>query len=163
MMPTFQNHPIRIDGAITHGVAKVLITHADLSDNDTSQVLDWDDLVTAAGSHHREYPVPANALILRQWHNLRQEFAGGGATAVVMDVGDGDVDDELAAGKNVFTGAGTGLVLGDGAYAWGEAIEADYNGKITFTVTDGTCLGLTAGIVEVFVEYLALNASAVLA
>lgn len=157
------NQPIRIDSAVTFGVAKVRVTHADLTTAGASQVLDWDDLVNASGSHSRECSVPANARILRQWSDLLEEFSGGDVTAVVMDVGDDGVDDELTSAIDVFTGAGTGLKLADGAYTWGGAIEADYNGKITFTASDGDVADLDAGEVEIFIQYEAINSDALLA
>jgi hypothetical protein len=161
MSTLHHNQPIRIDRAVTHGVAKVRVTHADLTAAALTQTLDWDDLVNASTSG-RESSVPANARIMRQWSNLIEEFSGGTVATCVYDVGDDGTADELSSAINVFTGAGTGLKDADGSYTWGGSIEADYNGKIKFTTTVGDVADLDAGEIEFFIQYEVINSDALL-
>lgn len=163
MSTTSLKTPLKIDAALTLGVAKLRITHEDLTDEDTSQTLDWDDLVVDGDQHLRESTVPANAVILFQWQNLLEEFSGGSVSACTLSVGDGGSATELTNALDVFTGAGTGLKAGNGSYTKGAAIEADYDGKVTIATVDGNLADLDAGEVEVFIYYAALPTGALLA
>ena len=152
------NDNVRIDKTTTYGTARVLVTHADLTAAATSQVLDWDDLVAAA---FREGSVPTNARVMYAWGNLLTEFSGGSVSACTLSLGDGGAATELLNAVNVFTGAGAGLKTKNGAYTLG-TFEADYDAKITVTTTDDDVADLTAGAIELFIQWEAINTDALL-
>jgi hypothetical protein len=152
------NDTVRIDKTVTYGTARVLVTHADLTAAATSEVLDWDTLVDAA---FREGAVPTNARVTYAWANLLEEFAGGTVSACTLSLGDNGAATELINAVDVFTGAGTGLKVKDGAYTLG-TFEADYDAKITVTTTTDNVVSLTAGKIELFIQYEALNTDALL-
>ena len=143
-MTTINREPMSIDGAVQRGVAKYRITHADLTDADTSQTITLSDLALRGGSR-----VPAKARVESAWYNVITAFAGGGNTAVVAKLGDAADDDELITDVSIMA---TGIKPFSGAYTRG-TYEAAYAPKVVVTTTDGTCLGLTAGVLEIFIEY----------
>ena len=160
MTALHHDQPVRIDKALGFGIAKVKITHADLTAAAANETLDWDTLVA---SLPKGSSVPANARIMWAWGNLLEEFAGGSAGTAVVDLGDDGIADELMSAINVFTGAGTGLFAMDGAYSLGAAIEATaYNAKIKITITGDTVDNLTAGELELFIYYQEINSDALL-
>jgi hypothetical protein len=152
-MSTFRT-PITIDSLVTRGVAVCQISHVDLTDADTSQVLTLSDLVGGL----REKTVPANSRIVFSWFNVLIAFSGGGNSAVVAKLGDAGSDNELITNVSVFTG-GTGLKPQTGSYSG--KFEAAYAPIVTFTTTDGTCAGLTAGLMEVCIEYETIGTESV--
>lgn len=148
------NKPIRIDKAVTYGVAKYRITHADLTDDDTSQTITLSELAQgAAGS-----VVPANARVMFAWANVVVPFSGGTVSAVTVALGDAGDIDELITAVSVFTGA-SGILPKSGAYTLG-TYETAYAPIATFTSVDGNLLALDAGVLELFVQYEAITADA---
>ena len=139
-MSTTYRQPIIIDSLVKHGCAVCRITHADLTDADTSQTLTLSTLAVGLG----ESAIPANARPMFAWVNVLVPFAGGGNTEVTIALGDAGDIDELISAVSVFTGA-SGILPKTGTYSLG-AFEAAYAPIATFTTTTGTCAGLTAGI-----------------
>lgn len=146
------NQPIRIDSGITHGVARLRITHADLTDEDGSQSFTFNSLALGKG----ESTVPANARIMSCHLNLLEEFSGGDATAVTLSLGDAGAGTELMNAINVFTGAGTGIKVGNGAYTLG-TFEAAYAPLVVIASSDADVADLDAGIVEISIVYQAIE------
>lgn len=146
-MTTFRS-PITIDSLLTKGIAVCRITHADLTDEDTSQAITLSTLNTGNG----ESAVPANSRIMYAWINVITAFSGGGNTAVVAKLGDAGSSNELITDVDIFTGA-TGLKPKTGSYTLGTFEATAYAPIVTFTSTTGTLAGLTAGVLEVCIEY----------
>lgn len=152
------NQPIRIDSAVTIGVAKVRVTRADLTDADGSQTLVWNTLAVGQG----ESPVPANARIMYAWGVLREVFAGGTASAVTVSLGDVGSTTELFNALNVFTGQTLGMKGMNGSYTRG-TLESDYGPRITVASADDDLDNLETGIIDLYIQYEAINTDAVLA
>ena len=146
------NQPIRIDSGITLGVARLRLTHADLTDADGSQSFTFNSLALGKG----ESVVPANARIMSCHLNLLEEFAGGSASAVTLSLGDAGSGTELINALSVFTGAGTGIKAGNGSYTLG-TFEAAYAPLVVIASTDDDLDNLTAGIVEISIVYQAIE------
>lgn len=53
--------------------------------------------------------IPARALVIAQWLDLRTVFAGGGATACTVSLGDAPAPTGWFNAENVFTGAALGV------------------------------------------------------
>lgn len=155
---TNYKHPITIDGVATHGVARVLVTHEDLTEEDGSQTLDWDTLVAAA---FRQSSVPANARPIWAYANLLEVFAGGAVSAATLSLGDAGAPTELLNAVNVFTGQALGIKAKNGAYTLG-TFEADYTAKITIATSDGDVADLDSGIAEIFIEYVSYPTASLL-
>lgn len=158
-MPTALEYktPITIDRVAKHGVAKVLVTHEDLTEEDGSQTLDWSTIATAL----REQDVPSNARLMWAYHNLLEEFAGGAVSAATLSLGDAGTANELINAQSIFTGAGAGIKAPNGSYTLG-TFEAAYDAKITIATTDGNVADLTAGKLELFIEYIAYPTASLL-
>lgn len=153
-MTTVHREPITIDNALTYGCAAVVLEHGDLTDADTSQTLTWSTLATGL----LQSPVPARAIILGAHANVITAFAGGGNTAVVLKLGDAGNDDELIEDVSIMA---TGIKPRTGVYMLG-TYEAAYAPTITVTTTDGTCAGLTAGKVELFIHYVQIPSASII-
>jgi hypothetical protein len=156
MAPGF-NHPLVIDKVLTVGVAKCRITHEDLTDEDTSQALTFNTLAVGTG----DSPVPATARIIYAWINIIEPFAGGSASAVTAILGDAGSSNELITAVSIFTGA-SGLKVKTGSYTLG-TFEAAYAPIVTIVSTDDDLDNLTAGIIEVCIQYEAISTSSVTA
>jgi hypothetical protein len=142
--------PIRLDVPPVSGLGSVpikchkrTVTHADLTDADTSQAID-----ITVGDDGTE--IPANAWIISASCLTQVAFTGGGNTAVVVEIGDAADPNELLTSSSVFT---VGFDYAPGVYAPFTAPEADYTPLATFTSTTGTVAGLTAGVLECYVHY----------
>lgn len=146
--------PHSIAGTLDHGVAIYRLAHGDLTDADTSQTITLSDLAIAPP----ERAIPVKSFVCNAWINVLTAFSGGGNTAVVIKLGDAADDDELITDVSIFTG-GTGIKSKTGTYTLG-TYEAAYAPKVVVTTTDGTCLGLTAGLLEIFIEYKAIQTEA---
>lgn len=147
------NQPVRIDSAVTYGVAKVRVAVADLTEAATV----WNTLAAAQG----ESPVPANARIMYAWGVLREVFAGGDATAVAVSLGDAGGTTELFNALNVFTGETLGMKGMNGSYTRG-TLEADYGPRITVASTDDDLDNLETGLIDLYIQYEAINTDAVI-
>jgi hypothetical protein len=101
---------------------------------------------------------PANARLLSAHVELDTEFSGGGVASCTVAVGDAGDNAELMTATNVFTGAGAGLKVADGALLASNQYEAAYAPLATFVV-DGahTTDDLTAGSCVVNIEYLPIT------
>lgn len=153
-MSTFRS-PIIIDSLVKHGVAVCRITHADLTDADTSQTLTLSTLAVGLG----ESAIPANARPMFAWLNIIVPFSGGGNTEVTVALGDAGDIDELISAVSVFTGA-SGIKPKTGTYTLG-TFETAYAPIATFTTTTGTCAGLTAGVLEIVIQYESIQSESV--
>lgn len=149
------HHPLKIDKVLTVGVAKCRITHADLTDEDTSQALDFNALALGTG----ESPVPANSRIMYAWINIITPFSGGSASAVTATLGDAAAANELITAVSIFTGA-SGLKTKTGSYTLG-TFEAAYTPLVTIASTDDDLDNLTAGVIEVCIQYETIGTDSV--
>lgn len=154
MSVTVFREPLTIDNALTFGCAALEITHADLTDADTSQTLTWSQLATGV----LQSAVPARVIIIGAHANVITAFAGGGNTGVVLKLGDAGNDDELIEDVSIMA---TGIKPRSGAYTL-NTYEAAYAPIVTVTTTTGTCAGLTAGKVELFIHYIQLAAESLI-
>lgn len=148
-MTTFRT-PVTIDNLVKHGVAVCRLTHADLTDEDTSQTIVLSTLNTGTG----ESAVPANSRIMYAWANVLVAFAGGGNSAVVAKLGDAADDDELITDVSIMA---TGIKPASGTYTLGTFEATAYAPRVTVTTTDGTCAGLTAGVLELCIMYQTID------
>lgn len=143
--------PFQIDSAVTLGVAKCRVDVTDLAGEDAAAAaLNFNALATGFG----ESKVPPNSRIMYAWVKILTPFSGGGAASCAVKVGDAGNDDELVASASVFTGASgiiPGIVFG--------TFEATYNPIVTITVSGEGIVAedLTAGAIEVLIQYEALN------
>lgn len=117
------------------------------------------NLNAAAGSQVIALPaaLPANSVVLAAVVDLIEEFAGGGAAAVTLDVGTPGDDDLYLAAVDVFTGAGTGTKqspagvgfdIATGAQAGLPLLAAAATPQVT-VAADVDILDLEAGIADV--------------
>jgi hypothetical protein len=120
-----QNQPIRQNG-IERGVAVVKLTHADLTDNDTSQTITW---ATLAAAHPvGASSVPANARIVGSFIRRITDFVAPTSTGITIDLGDAGNIDELIDGADVHTGAkatatfAVGAGQPDGIERWSSSV-----------------------------------------
>ena len=148
-MTTFRQ-PVTIDNLVKHGVAVCRLTHENLTDNDTSQTFTLSSLNTDTG----ESAVPANSRIMYSWINVITAFEGGGNSAVVIKLGDAGSDNELITNVSVMS---TGLKVQSGAYTLGAFEATAYAPQVVVTTTDGTCAGLTAGVLEICIAYQTID------
>lgn len=144
-----------IDRLVTHGTAVCRITHSDLTDADGSQSFTWNSLSVGKG----EALFPAKSKVMAAWANVLVPFAGGSASAVTLSLGDAGSATELMNAQSVFTGV-SGLVFGNGSYAKG-TYESAYAPIIKVDVTDDTCANLTAGIMEICIQYETIGTQSV--
>lgn len=151
MSTTNYDHPIRVDGAFTMGVARCRLDTSNLTAEALTQTLVFNTLALA----NRGTPIPANARIITAWVNVLVPFAGGGATAATVTLGDAGAPTELLTAANIFTG-GAGLKPKSGALASG-AFEAAYAPQLVITTVDANVDALTAGVLEAFIQYEQLN------
>ena len=154
-MPTKFHQPVTVDSLVTQGTAKLKITHADLTAAATSQVITFNTLAEANGGQL----MPAKSRVMYAWINLLTEFSGGAVSALVVKLGDAGSDTELITNVSVFTGAGAGLKVKSGSYTLG-TYESAYAPVVTFTATDGNVVALTAGALEVVIQYETLSTDA---
>ena len=119
-----------------------------------------EDLTLAAVSEAIAIPgVPANAIILYAYADLKEEFTDGAAIATcTVAVGDaGDVD-ELMDETSIITGAGLGGKWTVGTTKVGPSFEAAY-APVATIAADVNVDTLTAGEVDVYVGYLETQVS----
>lgn len=147
--------PLQINKLVTVGTAKCRITHADLTTAGTSQVLTFNTLADGRGDE----PMPPKSRVMYAWFNVLEAFSGGSVSACVAKLGDAGSDNELITNVSVFTG-GTGLKVKSGAYTLG-TYEAAYAPIITFTSTSDNVVNLSAGVMEVVIQYETLNDASV--
>lgn len=157
-MPTLHRQPQTIDSLLTLGIAKCRITHVDLATAGTSEIETFNTLA-AQGSRRGCSVVPANSRIMYAWINILTAFSGGAVSALVAKLGDAGSDNELITNVSLFTGA-SGLKVVTGAYTLG-TFEAAYAPIITFTSTDGNTADLTAGAIEVCIQYQTIRTESV--
>lgn len=135
-----------VSGAAYSLGVKVLtkqITHADLTDADTSQ----DIAITG---------FPANGIPLRAWVELDTAFSGGTVSALTVSVGDAAAATELFVATSVFTGAAAGVLNGasEGAAVGKFRHEAAYSPIAQFVSTTDNLDALTAGSLTIHIAYL---------
>ena len=153
-MTTVFREPLTIDNALTYGCAAIKIEHGNLTAASTSQTLTWSTLATGV----LQSAVPARVIILGAHANVITAFAGGGNTAVVLKLGYAGNDDELIEDVDIMA---TGIKTRSGVYTL-NTYEAAYAPIVTVTTTTGTCLGLTAGKVELFIHYVQIPSISVI-
>jgi hypothetical protein len=149
--PVKHHRPIEIQG-VEYGVARCKVTHADLTDADTSQTITW----AAAVALHPTgaFSPPANAMIMQAFLIPITDGAGGTVAALTVDLGDAGNLDELLALADIFTGAKAAnpILPAQGAYTLG-TFETGYTPILTFTSTGGNLVALTAGEWEFILLY----------
>jgi hypothetical protein len=113
-----QNQPVSTNG-VERGVAVVKLTHADLTDADTSQTITW---ATLAERHPvGASSVPANARILGSFVRRITDFVAPTSSALTFDLGDTANIDELLDGADIHTGAKAVATFTHGGVAPGVA------------------------------------------
>lgn len=149
---TIQRTPIQ-HGGITKGVAIVKITHADLTAAATTQSITWANAVAAHPIGATS--VPARSRVCGAHIRRITDFSGGSVSALVIDLGDAGDTDELIDGLDLYTGAkATAAVsVGNGVYTLRTFEAAAYGAQILFTATGDNVVNLTAGEVEIAIEY----------
>jgi hypothetical protein len=149
--PVKHHRPIEIQG-IEYGVARCKVTHADLTDADTSQVITWANAVIAHPTG--AFSPPAKARIMNAYLIPVTDGAGGSVAALTVSLGDAGNDDELLAAADIFTGAKAAnpILPANGAYTLG-TYEATYTPILTFTSTTDNLINLTAGEWEFVIQY----------
>lgn len=149
--PVKHHRPIEIQGK-EHGIARCKVTHAELTDADTSQVITWADAVTSHPTG--AFSPPANARIVDAWIVRITDGAGGSVSALTVSLGDAGNDDELLATADIFTGAKAtaAISVANGAYTLG-TFETAYTPILTFTSTTDNLVNLTAGEWEFCIAY----------
>ena len=130
----------------------VTVTHADLTDADTSQDI---DLATADNGD----AFPANAWILERYLVVGTDFSGGSVSALTCQVGDAADPDELLLATSVFTGAANNVPLASNGAAGYGRWEAAYAPIARFTSTTDNLVNLTAGSVSIVIVYKAATLS----
>lgn len=114
-------------------LAEKVIGHADLTDGDTSQVIDLFDL-------------PAGAQVIGRRVLLATAFSGGGNTALSVDVGTTGDPDALIDGADLFTAAVDGEASSVPAgIAPNKSFDAATTIKGTFVCVTGILSGFDAG------------------
>jgi hypothetical protein len=73
---------------------------------------------------------------------------------VTIKLGDAGNDDELIEAVSIMS---TGLKVGSGAYVLGTFEATAYAPAVVITTTDGTCAGLTAGVLEICIAYQVID------
>lgn len=106
-----RNQPTQESGFI-RGVAVVKLTHADLTDDDTSQTITWATLFARHPSGASL--VPANARIVGSFVRRITDFVAPTSTALTIDLGDAGNIDELLDGTDLHTGAKASATFGFG-------------------------------------------------
>lgn len=119
------------------------VLHSDLDDADTQETVD--------GS----YTFPNGAWAIGGYANLNEVFAGGGNSAVLIDLGHSGDETAFIANINGFTGQDLGRKV------MAAAIPPTYIGGRTIRMrvdtTDGTCAGLTTGSITGHVFWMAMK------
>jgi hypothetical protein len=109
-----------------------IVTHADLTDADTSQAISMTGF-------------PTNAIPLYGSIDIQTAFSGGSVSEVTVALGDSDPDgivDEITC----FTGITAGIQpTVAGVEAFKGSVEAAYAPVLTFTSTTDNLVNLTAG------------------
>jgi hypothetical protein len=157
--PVKHHRPIEIQG-IEYGVARCKVTHAELTDADTSQAITW---AAAVASHPTgSFSPPANARIMGAWVTRITDGSGGTVDALTVNLGDAGNDDELLAAVDLFTGskATATISIENGAYTLGTFEATAYSPILTFTSGTGNLVALTAGEWEFCVAYQEISTDA---
>ena len=117
---------------------EVTITHADLTDADTSQAIDL-----ATDDNGNAFPVDCQ--IVGAFIRVDTDFSGGSVSALTCQVGDAGDPDELITATSVFTGASNVKPLSANGAAGLPRWEAAYAPEALFTSTTDNLVNLTAG------------------
>lgn len=122
-----QNQPVRQNG-FERGVAVVKLTHADLTDADTSQTITW---ATLAAAHPMgASSVPTNARIVGSFIRRITDFVAPTSTGLAIDLGDTGNIDELLDGADLHTGAKAAAVFTSGG--GGPGIAETWSSSVAF-------------------------------
>jgi hypothetical protein len=158
-MTTVKDHTAREIQGAEFGVARVRVTHEDLTDTDTSQTFTWAALVAAHPTGASS--VPANAFLVQAGITRITDFAGGSISAITAKLGDSGNDDELleAASTDIFTGAKATKTIDEknGTYTLWSVLETGYSPTVTIDSTSDNVDQATAGECELWIVYCAIT------
>ena len=140
------NQALTIQG-VTHGSAIVKLTHVECTEAAVTQTFTWAELRAAAGTH-----VPANALLMSAKYKRNTDFSGGTVASATLSLGDPGAPTELFAAANVFTGAKAATPLELNSML--DQFEAlAYEAQLVLTTTVGNVADITAGNIEIAIQY----------
>lgn len=125
------------------------IGHADLTDADTSQTITLRSYLDATD------PLPEDIRAGEYFIDLVEDFAGGGNTAATLIIGRSGDDNAYLTSTDIFTGATNAFSDTPLAaeYSMRTFVGTAFAPLAQFDVTTGTCAGLTAGAVDIYIPF----------
>lgn len=125
------------------------ITHADLTDADTSQTITLRSYLDSTD------PLPEGIRAGEYYIDIVEDFAGGTVNAITLIIGRSGDDNAYLTSTSLFTGATNQFVDTPAAaeYAMRTFNGTDFAPLAQFDTTAGNCADLTAGIVDIYIPF----------
>lgn len=125
------------------------ITHADLTDADTSQTITLRSYLDSTD------PLPEGIRAGEYMIDIVEDFAGGTVNAITLILGRSGDDNAYLTSTSLFTGATNQFVDTPAAaeYAMRTFNGTDFAPLAQFDTTAGNCADLTAGIVDIYIPF----------